>query len=461
MQEKQKEIYIIVDGRLEINVHLGQNEILESSEKIILALCGTQSGKTTIGPLWLYTRILKFGAGDYAGVSPTFALMELKLIPEFRRFFEDMLKLGKYYTAPIRKFVFSKEGLRRTFGDDTKPCVVYFGYAENPDSLESSTYKAVWGDEAGQKKFKLDSHDALQRRLAVNQGPVLYTTTPYEFNWMKSRIHDKAGVISYFDKTKGTMVREVRPGGDPNIKVVRFESTMNPAFPEEEFERQRNALPPWKFDMMYRAIWRRPAGTIYDCFIDKLVTDPNEKGHLCRPFAIPKSWTRVIGIDFGNVNLAAAFFAIDPATGNIYLYRTYHTGAKSAKQHVASLLSREDGVPIAVGGAPSEEEWRDLFSRAGLPVYRPTIDGVEEGIEAVYEAFKSGRLFVFSSLDKVIDDFLSYARELDKDGEPTEKIEDKHSYHRLDAVRYGLSEIMRTGLLGKQVIKSKNWDSRQ
>lgn len=452
-----RDIYSVDNGVLRIHVHPGQQEILDSDERIVLALCGTQSGKTTIGPLWLYTRMQKYGPGDYAAVSPTFALMELKAVPEFRRFFEGLLGLGRYYQSPIRKFMFSKDGLRRTFGDDSSPCTVYFGFAENPDSLESSTYKAVWGDEAGQRKFKLDSHDALQRRLAVHQGPVLYTTTPYEFNWLKTRIYDRAGTVSSKNEKTGLMERVSVPGGDPGIKVVRFESTMNPAFPLEEFERQRALLPSWKFDMMYRAVWRRPAGTIYDCFVNKMVDDLDEPGHLVRPFDIPNRWPRVIGIDFGNVNLAAAFFAIDPETGNIFLYRTYNAGSKSARQHVSSLLSRERGVPIAVGGAPSEDEWRNLFTREGLPVYRPTVDGVEAGIEAVYEVLRDRRLMVFSNLDRVVDDFLSYSRELDSNGEPTEKIADKHAYHRLDAVRYGLSEIVRGGLTGAQVIRSMDW----
>ena len=34
--------------------------------------------------------------------------------------------------------------------------------------------------------------------------------------------------------------------------MIRFDSTDNPAFPREEWERARATLPPWKFKMFYQ-----------------------------------------------------------------------------------------------------------------------------------------------------------------------------------------------------------------
>lgn len=408
-------LYWVQDGVLYIDLHPGQAEAHMAEERIILVLAGTQSGKTTYGPIWLYREIQRKGPGDYAVIAPSFALMEVKAIPEFKRFFEETLRLGKYYQSPIRKFVFSREGQLKTFGEEG-PTTVYFGYAENPDSLESATYKAAWLDEAGQKAFRLESWDAIQRRLSIHRGRVLITTTPYDFGWLKRRIYDK-----WVD-------------GDKDIRVVRFESTMNPAFPLEEFIKKEKELPKWKFDMMYRAVWARPAGVIYDCFDDEL--------HLIHPFPIPEHWPRIMGIDFGQANTAAAFLAYDRERDRLVLYRTYNAGSKSVEGHVRSLLSREGEVPFAVGGSPSEEEWRARFSAAGLRVARPSVSGVEEGIDYVYQAFASGRLVVMSHLERIVSDLKSYSRVLDADGEPTEKIEDKSTWHRLDALRYAVSEFM-------------------
>ncbi len=65
--------------------------------------------------------------------------------------------LGEYLTSPVQHFRFSQSGAKRTFGQDVGKVVVYFSYAESPDSLESATYKGVVLDEAGQKAFKRES----------------------------------------------------------------------------------------------------------------------------------------------------------------------------------------------------------------------------------------------------------------------------------------------------------------
>ena len=46
------------------------------------------------------------------------------------------------------------------------------------------------------------------------------------------------------------------------------------------------------------------------------------------------------------------------------------------------------------------------------------------------------RYWVFDDLTDILDDLESYSRVLDDAGEPTEKIEDKETYHRLDGLRY-------------------------
>ena len=54
----------------------------------------------------------------------------------------------------------------------------------------------------------------------------------------------------------------------------------------------------------------------------------------------------------------------------------------------------------------------------------------------VIAALKDHKLLVFSSCTGIIDEFGMYSRELDANGQPTDKIKDKATYHRLDALRY-------------------------
>lgn len=418
----------VSEGRLRLNLHRGQWRAWQSEKRFILVLAGTQSGKTSFGPHWLYREIQRCGPGDYMVVTPTFPLLELKALPELRRLFEQTLALGRYLSTPSRRFVFSDEGARRTFGDRYDPYLqtsVIFGYAAEPESLESATAKAAWLDEAGQRRFKLASWEAILRRLSLGMGRVLITTTPYDLGWLKQRL---------FDRWKA---------GDQDIEVVQFDSTENPAFPREEFERARRDMPLWKFNMFYRGRFERPAGLIYDAF--------DMETHTCPRFAIPDAWPRYLGLDFGGVNTAGVFYAEEPGTKRLYLYRAYKAGGNTAKEHAQALLKGEPGRPlITVGGSKSEGQWRAEFAGGGLSVREPEISDVEVGIGRVYGAHKHNEIIVFDDLAGYLEEKQTYSRVLDDAGEPTEDIEDKHSFHYMDAERYIIGYIRRaeTGRAG-------------
>src|SRR6266540_4871421 len=103
-------------ARMRLNFHPGQWKAWESVKRFVVVLAGTQGGKTSFGPHWLYREIQKCGAGDYMVVTPTFQLLELKALPELRKLFEITLRLGRYVGSPVRRFTFSEEGEISTVG---------------------------------------------------------------------------------------------------------------------------------------------------------------------------------------------------------------------------------------------------------------------------------------------------------------------------------------------------------
>jgi hypothetical protein len=423
------------DGGMSVRFHPGQQRAWDETKRIVAIIAGAQSGKTSFGPAWLLREMQRKGPGDYMVVTPTSILADRKVLPSFQRLFEKKLKLGTYVNHK-KKFIFSPAGARNLFGrDPDEETVVFFGHAGNPESLESATAKAAWLDEAGQRGFRLASWEAIQRRVAYHQGRILISTTPYDLGWLKQKVHDPW----------------VEAGKEhPYIQVIRFDSTENPGFSAEEFERARNTLPPWKFDLFFRGQFCRPAGLIYDSF-DAVTMK-------IRPCAIPDRWHRYMGLDFGGINTAAVFLAEDPDTKKLYVYREYHPRKTlTAKDHVAALLKGEPKddlgrykIPHAVGGSGSEDQWREEFRAAGLPVAEPQVmetagtgqgSIVEVGINRVYAAFKNKQVYVFNTCEGLLDELESYSRELDESGEATEKIEDKSNFHHLDALRYVLPNL--------------------
>lgn len=345
-------------------------------------------------------------------MTATFPLLKLKMLPEFRKLFEHTLRLGVWKDS--EKTFYFHDGETR----------VIFGSATNPESLESATAKAAWLDEAGQDQFRLESWEAIQRRLALNQGRVFAGTTIYNLGWIKGQIYD------------------AWRAGDPDIAVVQFASIMNPAFPRAEYERAKRILPDWKFRMFYAGEFSRPAGLIYEDFTD----EPRERGgHLVERFEIAPEWPRYVGVDFGGANTATIWLAWDPVKQVFYAYRETLEGGKTTSEHVAGALTSAAGTNLIMGwgGAKSETQWRLDWGEAGLPLQPPIVPEVEIGIDRVIELFKTRRLFVFDDLSGLRDELGTYRRKLDDGGQPTEDIEDKNSFHRLDALRYvGLGVTM-------------------
>jgi hypothetical protein len=417
----------IQDGNYVVNLHAGQSEAWESKKRFIAVLAGTQSGKTSFGPIWLWREMLAHGPGDYLAVTASNPLFKLKMLPEMRKLFVDILKIARYWSSA--KILEIRDPSTGEFwaqnADDPMYARIILCSAEAPGALESATAKAAWIDEAGLIPDALP-WEAVRRRLSLAMGRILLTTTLYDFGWIKRILYDPW---------------QLAHCNHPEIDVISFDSIANPLFSREEWESARRSMEEWKFDMMYRGRYTRPFGMIYQSF--------NPKRHVIprRELTIPDAWTRYLGADFGGANLAGVFFAEDPAPSRLFLYRIYLEGNKTIKEHARLLLEGEPSYPFAVGGSASEGQWRDDFAAAGLAIMAPPITDVEVGITRVHSFFANNKIVVFRELTAYIDQLNSYSREINKaTGEVTEKIRNKAAYHYMDATRYILSYLYDCGV---------------
>lgn len=411
-------------GRLDLNLHIGQSRAWQSDARFIAVLAGTQGGKTSFGPWWLWREIRRCGAGDYLAVTSSYDLFKLKMLPALRETFEHVLGLGRYWSGDrILELADPETGVfKARRADDAMWGRIILRSAESGGGLEASTAKAAWLDEAGQDAFTVDTWLAVLRRLSLALGRVLITTTLYNLGWLKQQVYDKA------------------TAGDPEYAVIQFDSVDNPAFPRAEAERARRDMPGWKYNMQYRGRYERPAGLIYDSF--------DTTRHIVPRFAMPDAWQRYLGLDFGGVNTVGIFYAEEPNTNRLYAYREYKAGGRTAEQHTTALLAGEPMVPICVGGSHSEGQWRSEFRAGGLPVQEPDVKDVEVGINRVWGVHNRNELFVFDDLVGYLDQKGSYSRKLDANGEPTEAIEHKETFHFMDAERYIIGWLRKTSSQG-------------
>lgn len=415
-------LWTINDGQLTLNLHPGQARAWQSQKRVVAILAGTQGGKTSFLPWLLWREIRQRGRGDYLAVTASYDLFKLKFLPTLREVFEHTLGWGRYWAAD--RIIELSDPATGQFqarrADDPMWARIILRSAESGGGLESATARAAILDEAGMDSFSLDSWLALRRRLSLSQGRIFLGTTIYNLGWLKQQVYDP------WERAKGR---------HPEIDVVQFDSAENPEFPREEYLRAERDLPAWKFLMFYRGRYTRPAGQIYDAFDERLCKVPR--------FAIPATWPRFLGLDFGGVHTAGMFYAAEPGTPRLYAYREYLAGGRTAKEHAQALLEGEPMVPTCVGGSGSEGQWRAEFRAGGLPVREPDITEVELGIDRVYGAHKRAEILVFDDLAGYLDQKSRYSRPVDAAGNVQPGIQNKGTFHFLDAERYIIGWLKR------------------
>lgn len=393
------------DGKAKLRFypHDGQVRAMDSQARIVAIMAGSQGGKTAIGPHWMHREMARCGEGDYLVGTSTFPLLNLKLLPEYRLVLEEILRWGKYA---------EKGGTHVMTSNNGKSRIIFFS-ATNPESIESATAKAAHLDEAGQKQFRQDTWGAVQRRLAINQGRILITTTLYTLGWLKTEVYDRW------------------KAGDKDIEVIQFDSTANPAYPLAEFERARATMPPWKFAMFNRGRYETPAGLVHDSF---------GPGDIVDRFPIPKEWLVYVGHDFGSANPAALFAAQNPGTGELFYFHEYLPGAgKAAHEHVAAwqkIVSGHNVLARIGGNLTSEQDSRDLYTAHGWHIIEPRQRSVPEQILRVIGQERLHKIKVFRDLKNIIEEKQTFSYELNEKYEPTDKYENEQDYHLLAAERY-------------------------
>lgn len=501
----------------------------------VAVIAGFQSGKTAQEPYWLLREIQRcapfilfigYGRAIFAG--PTLTLMAEQAIPAFKAVFEEKHGLGTYLGGNKPSFRFSPEGAKRILGF-AKDVTVRFAYTNDSSNLESVTACCGVWDEAGQKENKQESYEAFNRRLEIarattfgamrdwiladpvrtdqlqwwldsyfaEEGPEatfgrrFWGTTPYEWNWFKTKVYDRA------------------ERGESGFAKFNFPTWLNPLNSEERCRAALADMPEWRWLMMFMGVYTKPAGAIYDCFERHSEISPssiparNWAFNTCKRFTIPEGWPVGSSADFGDVNTAALFDAVEledlgivegaqkwgKPTGRRFFFAKYKKAGRTNEEHawahrayanglatefedayskwqadpnrierkhddrslppvIADVLCRCTKIPDAVGGSHQEQGWRDSYALGGLRVREsPNPKGntgqsiVSVGISCGYRGIKERRAIFFDDLDdgktEPITEIETYSLETDADQEPIDgKIKDKAKKHFADCFRY-------------------------
>ena len=290
---------------------------------------------------------------------------------------------------------------------------------DDPNHLEGMTLLGAWLDEAGQMKSQVWIN--IQARVAVNQGPVLMTTTPYAMNWLYKEIMKRA------------------KEGDKDYELITWASSENPAFPKDEFERAKATLPKAIFERRYLGLFTRLEGLVYP--------DYNEELHVVPPFTIPDNWKWHGGMDFGHTNPTAILAIVEDPVNHVYYVVDEFYEKEASLQKIAAWINKYPFIKV-FADRQSAHLISELQYQHGCRNVAPCDNNIDVGIIRLTQLLKDGKLkFVRGKCPNTLDEMETYHYPPPNDDKPNKDKPVPMKNHAIDGLRYGFSKPLPRSLV--------------
>lgn len=425
-----------------------------TSSKYIAYVGGVGSGKTIIGCLTMIAMAIQY---------PGIYLICRQYLPELKittlKTFLDMCPkelIEEYRVA---------DGIIRLKSVGNKTSDIIFRQLEEPDKLRSLNLSGFYIDESSQ--VSEEAFMLLQGRL---RGPGLrkgfLTTNPNGHDWQ----------YQWFVKQDHFNNKEIKK----QFKLIRAPSTENIHLPDGYVQ---SMMATWSPERVKREI----EGS-FDAFEGMVYHEFRRDTHVIQPFAIPKEWIRVIGIDHGYRNPSAWIWGAIDYDENIYIYKEFYEKEWLIEEIVkGNPKKNKPGVLGMMKGEKITAAYIDPSTRAvrgatGLSDYDIYVDhlpkdfplglannDVTAGIDRVKSFLQINpstskpKVFIFNTCSNLIEEMSKY-RYVELTGQQQGKRSEREAPrkvddHAVDAFRYLIMSRMGPPKTDDQVWKRLKYNS--
>lgn len=285
-------------------------------------------------------------------------------------------------------------------------------YDQRRESFQGTEQDVIWLDE----EPPLDVYTECLMRTMTNDGMVMLTFTP---------------LLGMSD-----VVQSFLPGGKLETQQLGTKFTVMctwddvPHLTPEAKNELWKSIPPYQRDARSKGVPQLGSGAIYPVPESDLV---------CDPFVLPPYWPQGYGMDVGWNFTAAIWGALDRKSDTLYLTHEYKRSHMEPSVHAHGIKAPGDWLPGFIDpasrgrnqkdGTQLLSDYRELGLRLSL-----ADNGVESGLYAVWNRMSTGRLKVFRTCSRWLEEFRLYRR--DEKGRVV-----KENDHLMDATRYLESRV--------------------
>lgn len=278
-------------------------------------------------------------------------------------------------------------------------------YDQKRKAFQGTNVHFIWLDEEPPHNIFLE---CLQRGRGID-GRILLTFTP---------LSGHSEVVETFLKWEKTN----KEGG--SIVTIHCAWDDVPHLEAGWMRATLAATPAYLRDARRRGIPSAGIGKVYTVEEDEFVISP---------IPIPPHWRRVFGFDHGYFNTAAVWIAYDKDSDVAYVYSDYKRGEVTTELHAMAIKARGDWIPGRGDASARESDGQqiiDKYKALGVKL-RLADKAVDAGIQEVLSRLSTGRLKIFSTCQKTIDEYRRYRYD------EKQQIVKQHD-HLMDALRYAI-----------------------
>lgn len=372
--------------------------IAKDTHRFRVINCGRRTGKTTLAVMEMMAKAIYGNNRTICYIAPTYqqardiAWQELKRIclPAVNKINESRLEIT----------------LNTVKGGTSS--IMLRGW-ESIETLRGQKFHFIVVDEiASMRNWITNWQEVIRPTLTDVCGEAMFISTPKGFN----HFYDLYNLENK----------------DTDYKSFHFTTFDNPHIPVDEVEKARKELTEDRFAQEYLADFRKTEGLVYKEFNrDKcLYTEIGDRRMVYDVVDVS------VGVDFGFTNPTAILRIEQDRDARFFVSQEFYKTGKTTAEIVE--------VARAMGGNyyypdPAEPDRIEEMRKAGLNIREVSKD-VEAGIQAVRELLKSGRLFIHSSCENLINEFETYSYPDKKPDKNEYELPIKENDHALDALRY-------------------------
>lgn len=339
--------------------HPTQWKALNFETQFGAAICGSQSGKTTIGAVWSGLRLQEElqRPDPRPGLigAPTYKVMRQSTLQKFFEQFPQLQQYHKRQESVIEVPYTDRKGNNKIYP-------IFVRSFDRPLGVEGMSPGWAWLDEFGQCDQL--AWTVVKTRMTVTLGKIFITTTPYNTGFLYQDIYipvqegteDRMSIFTWSAYELADFFEKLAQ--DETLKPEeKRDFLMKAKGVRDHLNNEKRALAPEEFKKRYMGEFSRMTGLVYNLRDEHII--PRQKVH----------WDKVVGgIDWGYHHPAVGVYGY--SEGKWYVIDEW-AGEKKVTQEIINAckeLQEEYGVSVWYADSANPDKIKEARSGTGLNV---------------------------------------------------------------------------------------------